>query len=147
TVSGCPTSSVPECSSVTLTANATGSPCYFYQWCRNGVAIPGATLATYTTPALRCPADQNVMYQVKVANHFSQATSAVCTVQIACDVTAPTLVSDGSLDGKCIGICFSECVTPETAGVPANYTVTDAAGTHTVTSATVRPDGKTVIIC
>jgi hypothetical protein len=84
TLSGCPTEPVPECGTVTLTAVTTGSPCSFYQWLRNGVAIPGATGPTYRTPLLSCPADQGASYRVQVANRFSQATSAVCTVQVAC---------------------------------------------------------------
>jgi hypothetical protein len=147
TLPDCPTNAVPECSQVKLTASVTGSPCYWYQWHRNGVLIPGATNNMYLTPALRCPQDQGAVFGVFVRNHFS-TNEARWTANIACDTVPPTLVSVGSLNGQYIGVCFSECVTAASATDPANYTVTDASGPHPITPPIVlRPDGKSVIIC
>ncbi|MEP6608238.1 MAG: S8 family serine peptidase [Burkholderiaceae bacterium] len=52
-----------------------------YQWVRAGVAIPGATSASYTTPVLAAT-DNNVAYQVVMANSFGSTSSpaAVLTV-------------------------------------------------------------------
>lgn len=65
---------------------------------------------------------------------------------IADDTTAPTVsgvVQDRVLDssGQTIVVTFSEVVTAATAEVPGSYTV---SGGVNVTSATLRPDGRTV---
>ncbi len=65
-----------------------------YQWLRNGVAIAGATAASYTTPVLT-NADSGALYGVLVYNGagvvFSQ--SAVLTVTAAPLITTTTLAS------------------------------------------------------
>ena len=55
----CPTNAVPECSQVKLTATVTGSPCYLYQWCRNGqrlslIRSAGACDKGHPPQALAC---------------------------------------------------------------------------------------------
>src|SRR2546423_13546189 len=78
---------VTECSPSLLTANVTGSPPYYYQWLSNGVAIAGATGATYT-PVLHCPRTTSVTYSCHVHNDFSSA-SANNSVSVLCsDKTA-----------------------------------------------------------
>lgn len=73
--------------SVTVAAGATASftveaiGAVSYQWVRAGVAIPGATGPTYTTPALAAT-DNNVAFVVNMSNTFGGTTSpaAVLTV-------------------------------------------------------------------
>ncbi|HAM70264.1 MAG TPA: hypothetical protein DCM86_01295 [Verrucomicrobiales bacterium] len=48
------------------------------------------------------------------------------------DVTAPTLVSAGTLDKKVVGVRFSEAVSSATATATANYQITQTSG-HAVT--------------
>lgn len=54
-----------------ITANVTGSPPISYQWLRAGVAIPGATAATYTIPAVAVT--DNVDFTVNVASPYGTA--------------------------------------------------------------------------
>ena len=65
----------------TFTIVASGNPTPTYQWQRNGVAIAGATAASYTvaSPAL---ADNGAKYRVVVSNSAGSATSseAILTV-------------------------------------------------------------------
>lgn len=75
-------------SSATLSVSATGTAPLTYQWFGSpGVPIPGATSATYTTPALTSTAS----YQVQVSNTSGvPATSALATVTV---VTPPTITN------------------------------------------------------
>lgn len=67
---------------LTLSVSATGSPAPTYQWKRNGVAIAGATAATYSiTSAL--PARDNGWYQAVVSNSSGATTSGVIFVNVA----------------------------------------------------------------
>src|SRR5580692_5004846 len=54
-------------SSATFSVAATGTAPLSYQWQKNQVAIPGATLATYTTPAT-VSGDNGATFQVIVSN-------------------------------------------------------------------------------
>ena len=67
TLTGAPApASVTEGATATFTVAATGSGLR-YQWTRNGDAIPGASAASYTTPALTL-ADSGAVYGVVVFN-------------------------------------------------------------------------------
>ncbi len=68
-----------------FTVVATGNGLLTYQWFRNGVAITGATSATYTTPALSI-ADSASLFTVTVTNTSGSVTSAGASVT----VTDPT---------------------------------------------------------
>ena len=70
----------------TFTVVATGIG-LAYEWQRNGVAIPGATSAAYTTPNTTM-ADNGAVYRVRVSNLAGSTTSngAVLTV-----IAAPTI--------------------------------------------------------
>lgn len=58
-----------------------------YQWSRNGVALPGATAASYTTPAT-LETDQDARFTVTVTNGGGSVTSAqaILTVNIPAGV-------------------------------------------------------------
>ena len=64
----------------TFTVAATGNP-LAYQWSLNGTAIPGATSASYTTPATGL-ASNNGSYTVTVSGIGSPATSAAATLTV-----------------------------------------------------------------
>lgn len=61
-----------------------GSGVMTFQWLKNGVAIPSATSAGYTTPTLTL-ADTGSRYSVQVSNRGGSATSSEATLT----VTAP----------------------------------------------------------
>jgi hypothetical protein len=62
----------------------------------------------------------------------------------AADTTAPQLLSIGSLDSSMAGVCFDEALNPATATNPLNYVINN--GDVSVTSVTLRPDGKSVVL-
>jgi hypothetical protein len=64
----------------TFTVVPDGTPPYSIQWKSNGVAIAGATSATYTTPPVNYPNDGDV-YSVDISNFFS-STSCSATVHV-----------------------------------------------------------------
>ena len=64
-----------------FTVAATGTAPLKYQWSKNGAAISGATLSTYTTPA-EATTDNNAKFTVVVSNAAGSRTSnaAILTV-------------------------------------------------------------------
>ena len=102
------------------------------QWRTNGVAIPGATSATYTTPALTL-ADSGVTYSVVASNAFdsSTATSAGAVLTV---VAAPQLVSATTLNNPtAIYLTFTRQMDGTTVLNPANYTVNNGVTVSGVT--------------
>jgi PKD repeat protein/lysophospholipase L1-like esterase len=68
--------------SATFTVKATGSAPLKYQWKKDGVIIPGATSASYTTPALAA-ADHNSRFVCVVKNAFgSTVKSDIATLKV-----------------------------------------------------------------
>ena len=76
-------------SPATFTVLATGSGALSYQWRKNGVAIPGATSATYTTPANRL-LDSGSTYYVVIANTIGTISSRSATLSVG---TAPLITT------------------------------------------------------
>jgi uncharacterized protein (TIGR03437 family) len=71
----------------TFTVTAEGSPTLTYQWQRKGTSIPGATGASYTTPATAF-ADNGAAFTVEVSNSIGSAMSSPGTLTIG---TTPVL--------------------------------------------------------
>lgn len=87
-----------------------GTPPWTYQWLSNGVAIKGATRATYTTPTTRV-ADSGTKYSVAISNPFSTVTSAAATLTVISDTTPPVLYrAVGSATLNQVTLVFSEAV-------------------------------------
>jgi hypothetical protein len=63
----------------TFTVTAAGTAPLTYQWSKNGVAIEGATSASYSTPTVALT-DDGTTYQVTVSNSAGSATSNSVTV-------------------------------------------------------------------
>ncbi|MGV3772388.1 MAG: Ig-like domain-containing protein [Verrucomicrobiales bacterium] len=128
--------------SVGAEAVGTASSNLSYQWQRNGVDIPGAVSSSYNVnPALT--ADNNARFRVRITlpggiSVLSQEVALTVTE----DITAPAIVSVGSISGDFIGIVFNEPLDLATAGDMSNYTVTGAE----VTGATVQADGRTIVL-
>src|SRR6516225_7866694 len=59
----------------TFTVVASGSVPLHYQWMENGMAISGATSASYTTPVLTL-ADNNEQFAVVVSNSSGSVSSS-----------------------------------------------------------------------
>ncbi len=128
--------------SATFVAKSDGTPPIAYTWYTNGVIVGGgATNASYTTPVLTA-ADSIAVY-VAVTNAIDGADSSAtpATLTVTADVTNPSVVSVGSVDGKTIGVAFSEAMDLTSATTPGNYSVTGG----TVTNAALRPDGRVAL--
>ena len=67
-----------------FSVSASGTPPPSYQWQKNGVAIAGATSATYTTPAATT-ADNGAQFTVVVSNAAGSVTSSVAALTVSTD--------------------------------------------------------------
>lgn len=65
----------------TFTVSAAGAAALAYQWRSNGVALPGATLATYTTPAT-VTAMNGSLYSATVSNASGGTISGNATLRV-----------------------------------------------------------------
>ena len=65
--------SAVEGQTATFAVDVIGAGPVTYQWLRNGVPIPGATSATYTTPALNSAADNGAVYTVVTSTPLVQS--------------------------------------------------------------------------
>ena len=84
---------VPEGSTATFSVAASGSAPLSYQWQKGGVNIPGATGATYTTPACVL-LDSGALFRCKVTNIVSSVTSSNGTLTVT--AVAPSITSHPS---------------------------------------------------
>jgi Immunoglobulin I-set domain len=73
------------CSGGVLTLTVIANDAASYQWNLNGVAIPGATSATYSVAA--ATSANNGAYTVTVSNALSSVTSSVATVVVGSSIT------------------------------------------------------------
>ena len=87
------TASVGE--SVTFSVSASGTPAPTYQWQRNGVAIGGATGASYVLPSVAL-SDNGAVFKVVVSNTAGSVTSREATLTVLTNqkptatITTPT---------------------------------------------------------
>lgn len=96
---------------VTLSVAASGSPLYtLYQWQRNGVNIPGARNATYTTPALSF-LDNGAQYRCLVVRSDGAQVSQTAVITVNPVESNPLMLVRGhSLNGKVVGLVFDDAV-------------------------------------
>src|SRR4029077_9720827 len=73
--------SVQAGQSATFSVVATGTAPLSYQWRRNGTAIPGATGATYHTPATSS-ADNGAVFSVVISNAAGSISSGNATLTV-----------------------------------------------------------------
>jgi len=113
----------------TFTVVASGTGPIFYQWYRNGQEIPGATAASYTTPAVAYPDDNGITFSCKVYT-FSNPTG-VLTRQAVLNVSSDTVkpqvvgvVADHNTRMR-VNVYFSEPVQKATAENVLNYSFSD----------------------
>ena len=75
-----------------FSTTATGSVPISYQWRRNGVAIAGATSASYTTPVTTV-ADTGALFTVLVSNAANSVASNAATLSVTAAAVAPTIAT------------------------------------------------------
>jgi hypothetical protein len=129
---------VSETATATFSITVDGVPPHVVQWYSNNVAVPGGTNRTLAFSALRFAS--GAQYSAVVNNEFSAATSAVATLTVISDLTAPSILrAYAGLTFTNATIEFSEVIDPATATNVANYSITDSAGAIlAIVSATIR---------
>ena len=76
----------------TFSVVATGSAPLSYQWRRNGTAIPGATSASYTTPA-QGTSDNGATFSVVISNGSGNVTSRAARLTVTAAASAPAITT------------------------------------------------------
>ncbi len=98
----------------TFSVGANGTSPLSYQWQKNGIAVSGATLSSYTTPA-EIASDNGAQFTIVVSNSAGNIISNAATLTVNPD-PAPSITSQPA----------SQTIT---AGQTAMFSVT-ASGTH-----------------
>lgn len=75
-----------------FTVTASGNATLAYQWRKNGANIPGATSASYTTPATVI-GDNGSTFSVVVSNSLGSATSSNATLTVTTGLAAPVITA------------------------------------------------------
>ncbi|MFZ3169883.1 MAG: immunoglobulin domain-containing protein [Candidatus Methanoperedens sp.] len=83
---------VTEGQTATFSVIATGTAPLAYQWQRNGVAIPGATGSSYTTPAATL-ADSGANFSVNVSNSVGNVISSNATLTVNPAPVSPVITT------------------------------------------------------
>lgn len=117
--------------SALFTVAASGSTPLAFQWMDNGVAIPGATQASFLTPAVQS-GDSSATFSVKVSNAFGTATSSGATLSVSGSISSNTFFvapngndsNPGKMDQPFLTI--QHCAT----NVPSGSTCAIRAGTY-----------------
>ena len=139
--------------SVTFTATPTnGGTTPTYQWKKNGTAISGATLSTYTTTTL---ANGDVITCVLTSNAgcvtSSTATSNSITITTGASVTPAVSIVSGSGNSICTGQSVTLTATPTNGGAGPTYqwykNGTAISGATSVTYTTTTLANSDVITC
>jgi hypothetical protein len=82
----------------TFFVTATGTLPITYQWRKNGAAIPGATNATYTTPASTA-SDSGAQFSVSVSNGIDTVISKIAKLTVT-DVNGVAMLYPSDPDGS-----------------------------------------------
>jgi hypothetical protein len=96
----------------TFSVTATGTGTLTYQWKKSGVAINGATSATYTTPTTAA-SDSGSQFTVTVTNSFGNVTSNVATLTVS---AAPTILSQPASQTVAVGQTATFSITASGTG-------------------------------
>ncbi len=91
-----------------------------YQWQRNGIDIPGASLSAYTTPPLAI-GDSGTAYRVLVGVPGAAQFSSSATLTVTPDTVRPTVTGAYNLGTTNLYVVFSEAVQAATATNHTNY--------------------------
>ena len=109
----------------TFSVTANGTAPLSYQWQKGGVAISGATSASYTTPATQS-SDNGTTFTVTVTNAAGSVSSSAATLTVS-----PTTLSCAGFP-QTVGTSTQVCVIlQESAQVTPGLTVTTVAGNLT----------------
>lgn len=144
---------------VTLSVSVTGAAPRTLQWQRDtgdGVTftnIPGAStpfLSSALTLTNVSLLDSGARFRVEAINTNGTVWSDVATLTVTPDTQPPVALSAASLDGNTVGICFDELLdndpVTDSAQDEFNYLIDDGSGPVLPQVATLRADGKSVLL-
>jgi hypothetical protein len=109
----------------TFSVTATGNPAPTYQWSKNGTAITGATVATYTTPPT-VATDNGALFNVAATNSAGSVTSNNATLTVNASVgctavpPAPIGLTATAVSSTSINLSWTG-VTPPASCAIGNY--------------------------
>jgi hypothetical protein len=117
----------------------------FFQWHRDGIAIPGAASNPLYIPSAGFGNAGN--FSVIVTNGMSSVTSAVAVLTVLPDVRGPVLLqADGGTVATNVLATFSEPVLPAAATNVSSYGITNTSGGTLAISQAVLQDGSNVLL-
>jgi len=116
----------------TFSVAATGLGTLSYQWSRNGIAIAGATSASYTTPATAA-ADNGAVFSVAVGDVFGSTSSNAATLAVqqnSCTAapSAPGALAANANGATQVNLVWSASTAGSTCTVSYNVYRGTAAG-------------------
>jgi hypothetical protein len=114
----------------TFSVTASGTAPLSYQWRKNGVAISGATAASYTTPPTTS-ADSGAQFTVVVSNSAGSVTStpATLTVNVPRFTLSVSKTGSGTVTSSPTGIsCGATCSATYNSGTVVTLTATPGSG-------------------
>ncbi len=109
-----------------FSVTSSGAAPLSYQWSKNGTAISGSTLSTYTTPAT-ATADSGSQFTVVVNNLEGNATSNVANLTVTPSAVAPLQITTSLLPNAQAGIQFQANLTATGGVQPYHWSL--ASGT------------------
>ncbi len=112
-----------------------------FQWLQNGVPIPGATNATYTTPLLTL-AENGATFQCVLSNPIGATNTIGATLSVTADVEPPAFLNVLNNGSNRVVVFFSEAVEAATATNPASYHIEGA----TISAVTLLDDNASVAL-
>jgi hypothetical protein len=131
---------VADCSCVTFSVGAMGTPPLTYQWYKDGSPISGANASAFTIcPVSLADAGQ---YFVRVVNPCGSVDSRTATLTVQPDTTPPTLVSAYADCDSRVYAVFSERMEPSSVEELFNYSLPGVV----INSASLLADGRTVCL-
>jgi hypothetical protein len=110
---------VTAAQTATFSVSSSGAAPLSYQWGKNGAAIPGATLATYTTPAT-ATSDSGSQFTVVVSNSAGNVTSNTATLTVTAADVAPSITMQPANQTVTVGQTATFSVTASGTS-PLNY--------------------------
>src|SRR6202171_4878904 len=103
----------------TFAVTASGTATLTYQWKKNGIAMSGATSASYTTPAT-ANSDSGASFSVTVSNTAGNVTSNAATLTVTSAPVAPSITAQPASQGVAAGQTATFTVTASGAA-PLTY--------------------------
>ena len=150
TITGGPTNtSVIELESAMFWTVVSGYPYPALQWQRDGLAIPGATTASYTIPEAALTAN-GATFRLIASNAVNSisyvVTSSVATLTVIADTTPPVLLAAEALGLNQVRAVFSERIAAPTATDMAHFALGGPGGSVAVSSASLDASQTNVVL-